>query len=256
MTRLQTHGVDTGYPGRPLVRGLDLCIEAGQVWALLGNNGAGKSTLLLALSGLRPTQAGAIELDGRPLASFTAAARARRIGLLLQEDLSGFWGTLRDYVLLGRYPHRRSLWGWGECDVACAEAAIAEMDLDGRAHRPLAALSGGERQRARLAMLLAQAPALLLLDEPLQHLDLRHQRDVLVRLCRWAGEGDRAVVMSLHDPVAARRFCDHALLLYDDGSWRAGRADSLLDDTTLEGLYGCALGGEDAAAQGRSGRRV
>jgi len=253
---LRTAGLATAYPGRPLVRGLDLRVEVGQVWALLGNNGAGKSTLLHTLAGLRAPQQGIVELDGVALDAFTAVARARRMGLLLQEDLSSFWGTVRDYVLLGRYPHRRSLWGWGEADLASAQAAIAELDLDGRALRPLGALSGGERQRARLAMLLAQAPALLLLDEPLQHLDLRHQREVLGRLRGWAGEGGRAVVMSLHDPWAARRFCDHALLLYDDGTWRAGRADALLDDATLEGLYGCALSGQDAAAQGAPGRHV
>lgn len=250
MILLQAAGLATGYPARPLVHGLDVRIEAGQLWALLGNNGAGKSTLLHTLAGLLPPQQGGVELDGVALDAFTAAARARRVGLLLQEDLSGFWGTVHDYVLLGRYPHRRSLWGWGDADLASAQAAIAELDLDGRAQRPLGALSGGERQRARLAMLLAQSPAVLLLDEPLQHLDLRHQREVLGRLRRWAGEGGRAVVMSLHDPWAARRFCDHALLLYDDGSWRAGRADALLDDFTLEGLYGCSLSEQDAAAQG------
>ena len=114
----------------------------------------------------------------------------------------------------------------------------------------------GTSQEGGMQFPVALPAELSPLDEPLQHLDLRHQRDVLVRLRRWAGEGDRAVVMSLHDPVAARRFCDHALLLYDDGSWRAGRADALLDDAMLEGLYGCALGGEDAASQGRSGRHV
>jgi len=256
MNLLQARGLVTGFPGRPLVRGLDLSIEAGQVWAVLGNNGSGKTTLLHTLAGLRPPLAGAVDLDGRPLASFPAVARARRLGLLLQEDLGAFWGSVRDYVLLGRYPHRRSLWGWSEADFAAADAAIAAVDLDGRAQRALAGLSGGERQRARLAMLFAQDPALLLLDEPLQHLDLRHQRDLLEWLRTWAEGGQRAAFLSVHDPWSARRFCDRALLLFDDGSWQAGPAAALLEDDVLEGLYGCSLSEPDAAPQGPSGRHV
>jgi len=241
MTLLGTRGLAIGYPGRTLVRGLDLRIRPGQAWALLGNNGSGKSTLLHTLAGLRAPLAGSIELGGQSLATLSVPARARRMGLLLQEDASAFWGVVRDYVLLGRYPHRRSLWGWSEDDRSIVDAAIARLDLEGRAQRPLGALSGGERQRARLAMLLAQQPALMLLDEPLQHLDLRHQREVLGLLRAWTADAGRAVCMSLHDPWSARRFCDHALLLFDDGSWQAGDAAALLDDANLERLYGCGL---------------
>lgn len=256
MSLLQARTLAIGYPGRTLVRRLDLTVDPGQVWALLGNNGSGKSTLLHTLAGLRAPLEGGVELDGRALPSFSAPARARRLGLLLQEDVSGFWGTVRDYVLLGRYPHRRSLWGWSEADFASADAAIAAVDLGGRAQRALGALSGGERQRARLAMLFAQAPVLLLLDEPLQHLDLRHQRELLARLRAWAGERGRAVLMSLHDPRAARRVCDRALLLFDDGGWQAGEAHALLDDACLERLYGCPLDEASASGQGASGRHV
>jgi len=256
MSLLSAHALATGYPERVLVRDLELRIEPGQVWAVLGNNGSGKSTLLLTLAGLRPALRGGIELSGRALSAFAAAARARHLGLLLQEDTRAFWGSVRDYVLLGRYPHRRSLWGWTEGDFAQADAAIAKVDLDGRAQRPLNALSGGERQRARLAMMLAQSPHVLLLDEPLQHLDLRHQRDVLALLGVWAGDQARAVCMSLHDPWAARRFCTHALMLFDDGSWRAGPAEALLDDASLERLYGFPLSGGLGAAQGAPGRHV
>lgn len=241
MNLLHAQGLAIGYPGRMLAHGLELHIERGQVWAVLGNNGSGKSTLLRTLAGLRPPLRGTIELAGRPLSAYAFAARARRLGLLLQEEVHGFWGSVREYVVLGRYPHRRSLWGWTDTDLACAEEAIAQLDLHGRAQRPLAELSGGERQRARLAMMLAQAPTLLLLDEPLQHLDLRHQREVLALLREWAAAGERAVCMSLHDPYGARRCCDHALLLFDDGSHRAGPAHRLLDDATLESLYGCPL---------------
>jgi iron complex transport system ATP-binding protein len=256
MSLLSAHALATGYPERVLVRELELRIEPGQTWAVLGNNGSGKSTLLLTLAGLRPALRGEIQLSGRVLSAFAARARARHLGLLLQEDPCAFWGSVREYVLLGRYPHRRSLWGWSDGDFAQADAAIAQVDLDGRAQRPLNALSGGERQRARLAMMLAQSPHVLLLDEPLQHLDLRHQRDVLALLGKWADSSARAVCMSLHDPWAARRFCTHAVMLFDDGRWRAGPVEALLDDASLERLYGFPLSGWLGAAQGAPGRHV
>jgi len=256
MSLLSAHALTTGYPERVLVQRLDLRIEPGQLWAVLGNNGSGKSTLLLTLAGLRPALAGEIELSGRALSAYAAPARARHLGLLLQEDTRAFWGSVRDYVLLGRYPHRRSLWGWTESDFEQADAAIAQMDLVGRAQRPLNALSGGERQRARMAMMLAQSPRVLLLDEPLQHLDLRHQRDVLALLGMWTGAPARAACMSLHDPWAARRFCTHALMLFDDGTWRAGATGALLDDASLERLYGFPLSEVLGAAQDAPGRHV
>ena len=241
MSVLRAEGITVGYPGRTLCRDLTLELQPGQTWAVLGNNGSGKSTLLQVLAGLRAPLAGRVTWDGTDLRELVPAQRARALGLLLQEEAGAFWGSVRDYVLLGRYPWRGWQPGWGGEDEARAAAAIARVDLHGREDRPLSACSGGERQRTRLALLLAQDPQVCLLDEPLLHLDLRHQLELLGALRQLAGERGRTVVMVLHDPAVARRSCDRALLLFDDGTARSGPAPGLLDRSTLEQLYGCPV---------------
>lgn len=241
MSALSCAGLAFGHGGRPLCEGLSLELAGGQCWAVLGNNGCGKSTLLRTLAGLLPPLAGEIRLDGGALAPRPDRARARAVGLLLQEEHAAFWGSVLDYVLLGRYPHRHGLFGWSATDFALAHAAIERVDLRGRVDRPLSTLSGGERQRARLAQMLAQDAAVLLLDEPLQHLDLRHQQDTMALLRDLATRDGKALCMVLHDPQLAQRYCDHALLLSDDGRWQAGTREQLLRRDELERLYGCTV---------------
>jgi iron complex transport system ATP-binding protein len=243
VTRLAAESVTLGFPERVLRQGVDLEVRPGECWAVLGNNGSGKTTLLHALAGLRPALSGRVLLDGVELPQVAHAARARKIGLLLQEETAAFWGTLLEYVLLGRYPHRRWMLGADAADEALARAALERVDLAGREARMLSTLSGGERQRARLALILTQDPEVYLLDEPLQHLDLRHQLETLGLLHSLAQQRGKAVVMVLHEPARARRFCDRALLLFEDGHSQAGPADELLAREVLERLYGCPVEG-------------
>jgi len=227
-----------GFPGSVLRRGLSFEVRAGQCWALLGNNGSGKTTLMHALAGVQRQIAGEVRLDGTPLSMLGATARARRIGLLLQEESVEFWGSVLDYACLGRYPHRRSLFGWEAEDERLAREQLERMDLTPVAGRALSKLSGGERQRARLALILTQDPVFYLLDEPLQHLDLRHQLQVLECFAGLARTGSKAAVMVLHDPRLARQVCDHALLLFDSGGVLAGPAPGVLTADNLKRLYG------------------
>ena len=243
MNGLRAENLTLGFPQRVLRTGIVLAVQPGQCWAVLGNNGSGKTTLLHALAGLRAPLSGRVLLDGMEIGRMPHAARARKVGLLLQEEGAAFWGTLQQYVLLGRYPHRNWVLPGGADDEALARAALASMDLSGLESRPLSTLSGGERQRARLALIVTQEPDIYLLDEPLQHLDLRHQSEALDLLQGLARDRSKAVVMVLHDPQRARGFCDHALLLFDDGSARAGPAAELLTRSVLEKLYGCPVEG-------------
>jgi iron complex transport system ATP-binding protein len=238
---LVAEGVTLSYPGRTLCHGLDLAVRPGECWAVLGNNGSGKSTLLHTLGGVRSAQTGRVLLDGLPLCDYSAAGRAKRVGLLLQEEAPTFWGSVLEYVMLGRYPHRHWLAGHSLEDEQRARASLACLDLSALEARVWTTLSGGERQRARLALTLTQDPAVLLLDEPLQHLDLRHRRQAMGLLQGLAREGGKAVVCVLHEVMLARRFCDHALLLFDDGKARAGAARELLMRPVLEELFGCPL---------------
>lgn len=238
---LDCRDLAVGFPGRSLCRSLSLQIRPGECWGILGLNGSGKTTVLHTLGGLRPPQAGAVRLDGRELAACAPRERARALGVLLQDEPQAFWGSLQEYVLLGRHPHSHSLFGWEAADLERAEAALERVDLAGLSERALATLSGGERQRARLAQLLAQDPAVCLLDEPLQHLDLRHQLEAMQVLRGLSEEPGRSVALVLHDTLWASRFCDHLLLLLGDGESLAGPTGELLSRENLERVFRCRL---------------
>jgi iron complex transport system ATP-binding protein len=227
-------------PGRTLVEGLDVSLAPGQCWALLGRNGAGKSSLLLALAGLSRPATGSVLLDDKPIVDHPRGAVARRLGILLQHDAEDFWGSVLDFVLLGRLPHGTGLFGADPEGVAQARSAIDAVDLIDHADQPYRTLSGGERQRARIAQLLVQAPEYLLLDEPLSHLDLQHQLE-LMQLLAGLSRAGHTVVMALHEPLWAARFCDAALLMYDSGAYRHGAAHDVLNQENLEALYRCRL---------------
>jgi len=218
-------------------RGLDLEIEAGSRWAILGVNGVGKTTLLSTLAGLRAPDAGEVRMDDMPLAVLPARQRARRLGLMAQEDsfhISDPETTALDVALLGRLPHLDWWRGESAHDLELAQTALAAVGLSGIADRRAAMLSGGERRRLSLAALLAQEVPLCLLDEPTSHLDLHQQIAFMDLLVGWDG---RTLVMTLHDVNLAARYCTHALLLFGDGQWCAGPVAGMLSAEILTRLY-------------------
>lgn len=227
-----------GLNGRVLCQDLTLNLKPGQCWAILGKNGSGKTTLLHALSGLGKPTAGCIQLDGLPLHEIAHRRLAQRVGALLQEESTIFSGNVLDYVLLGRFPHSATLTP-DVSDIAATRRALQVAGIAQAEHRLLITLSGGERQRVRIAQLLAQEPDYYFLDEPLQHLDLPHQLAVMQRFRDLAREGRKTVVMVLHDIFWASRFCDHALLIHDDGDIVYGESPDIFTENAMEKLYQC-----------------
>jgi iron complex transport system ATP-binding protein len=215
---------------------LELTLQPGQCWAILGANGSGKTTLLHTLAGLLPPAGGEVKLDDQAIEEMPRRRVAQQLGLLLQESHDPFPTTVLETALTGRHPHLGRWQREGKEELALAREALSAMDLEGMEGRMVQTLSGGERRRLAIATLLTQAPRLLLLDEPLNHLDLRHQQALLQRLTGLADEG-RTVAMVLHDPNQALRYCSHALLLYGDGSWQSGESETLLTAERLGHLY-------------------
>jgi iron complex transport system ATP-binding protein len=204
-------------------------------------NGTGKTTLIHTLAGLASPAAGRIALEGRAVQALRPRARAREIGVVLQLEEGTFWGTVEEYVLLGCFARARAWSGYSAEDVTRARAALERLDLAGLAGRRFSTLSGGERQRARIAQVFAQKPRVFLLDEPLQHLDLAHQAQVLRLLANRALKKRETVVMVMHEPFWIGHSCTHALVLAGDGSAAAGPAEEILTRDRLEHAYGCKL---------------
>jgi iron complex transport system ATP-binding protein len=235
---LRAERISLRVGGRTLVRELELDFATQECWAVLGMNGAGKSTLLHTLAGLRPPSGGRVLLGAQPIGQQSRRAVAQRVGVLLQEEPREYWGSLEEYVLLGRYPHARSLFGPAAADRAAARAAMSALDLEPLARRAYLTLSGGERQRARLAALIAQQPAIFLLDEPLQHLDLAHQVALLEIISAEVRQRGALAIVVLHDLLFASRYCNRALLLQQDGKHVHGAAGQVLDPALLGEVYG------------------
>ena len=237
---LRAHGLTIEIGARVLCRDLAFDLAPGELWGVLGRNGSGKTTLLHCLAGLTEAAAGTIAIDERPLGTFSRRELGRSLGILLQREDGEFWGSVRDYVTLGRYPHARTLFGWRAEDEAAVEEALAACDLAALATQSYVTLSGGERQRARLAQLRAQNPPLMLLDEPLQHLDLRHQLQTVELLRGATRDKGAAAALVLHDLTFAAH-CDRILMLYGDGRYATGPAAELLRPERLAELYGCGI---------------
>jgi iron complex transport system ATP-binding protein len=227
--------------GRTLCAGLSARLGTGENWVILGANGSGKTTLLHALAGLRAPDSGSVLLDERPLQGVSHRARARRLGVLLQDYEASLPATVLEMVLTGRHPHL-GRWQWDdEAGRELAVKALATMGLAGFAERLLSTLSGGERRRAEIAALLVQDAPICLLDEPTNHLDLQHQMDVLRLLAARTREPERLNVMVLHDINLALRFGTHAILLFGDGTVCQGPVADTVTRGRLEQLYRCHL---------------
>jgi len=235
--------------GRTLVRDLSFSVSPGEIWCLLGPNGAGKTTLLHTIMGLLQPQGGSIHLAGRPLEDWPPGAAARARGFLPQTTHDAFSAGVAESVLLGRHPYL-ARWQWeDESDRALVLAALQAMDLAGFEDRDVLTLSGGERQRVALAALLAQDPPLLLLDEPVSHLDLHHQVLVLEHLGRLARERGKAALFTVHDLNLAARFADHALMLTPQGTVRQGPIGEVMSEPDLWCAYGHRVARIEAAGR-------
>ncbi|MDR0736521.1 MAG: ABC transporter ATP-binding protein, partial [Zoogloeaceae bacterium] len=225
---------------RLLCRDLDMRIFPGDSLVILGRNGAGKSTLLAALAGLRAPEDGEILLAGKRYAEHGARAAARLRSWLGQRRDDPFAVRVLETALTGRHPHLER-WQWeSAADVALARAALAEVGLEDMAERDVRTLSGGERQRLAIATLLVQDAPLMLVDEPLAHLDINHQIAAMALFSERVRRG-AALVGILHDPGLAARRHTHALFMYGNGESEIGAAEELLIPEKLSRLYGHPL---------------
>lgn len=236
---LSAHAVSVRYPGaeRAALEQVSAAVQRTRLLAVVGPNGSGKTTLLRALLGLVAPAHGRVELDGRAVAAWAPAERARLIGVVSQrEEIPPAW-RVRDVVMFGRYPWLGAFAAPGARDHAAVARALERCDVAGLVDRRVDTLSGGEWQRVRVARALAQEPQLLVLDEPTAALDLGHEMDLFELIRRLIDEGLGGIVVTHHLNLAAR-FADEMLLLAEGRSEAYGAPDAVLDRERLTAVFG------------------
>ncbi len=236
MIRLEA--LTVAYRGRPVVRDVDLAIGAGERIALIGPNGAGKSTLLKAITGLVTPAAGTVELAGRRLGALSRLAIARTIAVVPQLAILPFATRVEDVVALGRLPHEDPFRGAGPADRAAVAAAIERVGLGHLLGRDARELSLGERQLVLLALAVAQAAPVLVLDEPTVHLDLRHQVETMELLVDLNERDGTTIVAVLHDLGLAAHFFPRLVLLDRGRVVGDGPPATVLADDRVRDVFG------------------
>jgi iron complex transport system ATP-binding protein len=216
--------------------GVSLDAPLGAVTAVVGPNGSGKSTLVRALLGRVSLSGGAVSVGGVDAKRLTRADVARRVAVVTQREEAVFPISVRDYVALGRLPHRGTWGAAAGSDTAAVASAMESTEVTGFADRTVDELSGGEWQRARFARALAQGGDAFVADEPTTFLDIAHAMSVFAILGKVAREG-RAVLLISHDLNLVARFADRLVLLDRGKVAASGSVDDVMRAEVLEPVY-------------------
>ena len=234
---LDVKGLSVRYGRLTIINNVSFSVEAGQWLMIAGPNGAGKSTIINAASS-GVAYDGSISLCGKDIKLYKPYERARKMGTLSQTNMVGYAFTAEEIIRLGRYAYAPGIFSkQTDEDSASIEKAIEMTGLKPILKQSALTLSGGECQRVFLAQVLAQNPALLMLDEPSNHLDLVYQKQIFTLLKEWLKTPGRAIVSVVHDLSLAMAYGTHALLM-DKGEIQAsGLIGDVLTANNLNEVY-------------------
>jgi iron complex transport system ATP-binding protein len=230
-----TSQVTKSYGDSCVVDGVTLTLPKGGITSIIGPNGAGKSTLLSMVSRLMAMDTGTVTVDGLDVTKTASDVLARRLSILRQENHMTARLTVRDLVSFGRYPHSKGR--LTAQDGVHIDQAIGYLNLGELSHRYLDELSGGQRQRAFVAMVLCQDTDYVLLDEPLNNLDMKHAMAMMKLLRKAADELGKTVVLVLHDINFASWYSDYIVAMKHGKVAAQGTAEEMIVPAVLADIY-------------------
>jgi len=241
MALLEMQNITCAYDSHLVVDCLNLEARPGEVLGLIGPNGVGKSTLLRTMARLMPPSRGKVFLAERDLWETAPRDVARQMAFAPQGISEQWSATVEQVIALGRAPHRGWFLPMTQQDRAMVDRALKLVGLEDMRNCIATELSGGEQQRVVLARVLAQEASVLLLDEPISHLDLKYQTEILGLVRRLAHQDQMTVVVSLHDLNLASVYADRLALLYDGQLLALGTPDEVLTADNLTRVYGVPI---------------
>ena len=234
---IQTENLTFSYKDKPVLDGVSLSVERGEMVGFLGPNGSGKTTLLKIFSAVLRGR-GDVKVNGRSIETYGKRELSRLFAMVPQESQILFPYTVAEIVLMGRASYHSPLVLEGKKDLEVARASMELTDSLSFSDRYLHELSGGEKQRVIIARALAQEPQILLLDEPSAFLDLKHQVQVFELMRRLNREQGLTIVAALHDLNLAALFFPRLVMLRDGKVYRDGLPKEVLTEKTIEEVYG------------------
>lgn len=234
---LKTKDLKVSYKEKVIIDGIDLELEKGKIYSIIGPNGCGKTTLLKSLTrSIKPTS-GKIYLEDQDIHKMKTKEIAKRIGVLSQTSSTMSDITVRELIGYGRYSHKKWWEGNTSDDNKIVDWAIERTNLKDLEHRKINTLSGGERQRAWIAMSIAQKPKMLFLDEPTTYLDISHQLEIMELISSLNKEEKITILMVLHDINHACRYSDELIVLKDKKIYEKGDPWQILEGNVLEDVF-------------------
>ncbi|WP_334291629.1 ABC transporter ATP-binding protein [Cellulosilyticum ruminicola] len=232
---MQVKNISKMYDSKKVVDNVSLEIPEGKITSFIGPNGAGKSTVLSIMTRLMKRDSGEILIDGKEITTWDQKALAKKIGILKQSNNINMRLTIRELVSFGRFPHCGG--NLSAEDEKQVDEAIGYMQLTDLQDCYLDELSGGQRQRAYIAMVIAQDSEYILLDEPLNNLDMKHSAEIMKILRKLVDELGKTVIIVIHDINFASCYSDYIVALKDGKIAKEGPTQEIIQKEILEEIY-------------------
>ena len=236
---IEIRNITKSYGSKKVVDNVSVTIPTGKITSFIGPNGAGKSTVLSIMSRLLNADSGKIYLNGELLNRKKSSDIAKQLAILKQTNNINLRLTIEDLVSFGRFPYSKG--NLTQTDRTFIDNAIAYMDLDDIRHQYIDNLSGGQRQRAYIAMTLAQDTDYILLDEPLNNLDMKHSVQIMQVLRKLATELNKTVVIVIHDINFASCYSDYIVAMKNGKLVHQGEVNYIMQLPVLQDIYDMAI---------------
>ncbi|HAS72874.1 MAG TPA: ABC transporter [Clostridiales bacterium UBA8960] len=237
MVVVGVQNIKFSYAKDEVLKRISFDVQEGKFVSIIGPNGSGKTTLLKNICRLLSPSEGQIEIRNRSLKQYKAKSLAKTIAVVHQGASSAFDFNVGEVVLMGRYPHLKRLESESMKDMTIAETAMHQTETFHLREKTLHSISGGERQRVMIARALAQEPELLLLDEPISHLDIKFQLEIL-KLCKSLNETKGLTILTtLHDINLASRFSDVIIMMKNGNIHMMGTPNEVVNAENIKAVY-------------------